>query len=285
MNVFIIGVAGYLGSRLADHFEGLGLTVAGSSRSASGASGRRVCHVELGEPVIPAIFEGSSVVIHAAHDLGRGAMDRNIGGTRACLAAARAAGVQAQVFLSSYAARPDALSEYGRTKHRIEQTFLEGGETVLRPGLVVGNGGLFGRQRRALLRTPVVPLVGDGNTPVALIALGHFLAAVEAVVLGGKPGAYSLFYDERPTLREFVRAVRRHAGHRSMLLPVPARLAIAVLRGARALGIRVPADPDQIASLQSNRTSPWRSDLPALLPARKSEFNLGYALAQLAGSP
>jgi len=281
MNVFIIGVSGYLGNRLASHLESQGFTVAGSSR-AGGATGGRVSRLVLGEPVDPAVFKSSSVVIHAAHDFRPGAIDRNIDGARACLAAAKAAGVKAQIFLSSYSARADASSEYGRTKYRIEQMFLESGETVLRPGLVVGNGGLFARQRGTLLRTVLVPIVGDGTVPVAVVAVSHFLEAAEAVVRGGKPGAYSLFYDQRPTLRQFVRAVKRQAGQRCVFAPVPAGLAAVALRCALALRIRLPADPDQIKSLQSNRTSPWRSDLPALLPTRQPEFNLEYALAQLA---
>lgn len=282
MNVFVIGINGYLGSSLASHFENRGFTVAGSSRS-GGATGGRVSRLVLGEPVSPAVFEESGVVIHAAHDFRPGASDRNIDSARACLSAAKDAGVKTQIFLSSYSARADAPSEYGRTKYRIEQMFLESGETVLRPGLVVGNGGLFARQRGALLRTVVVPIVGDGGAPVAVVALTHFLEAAEAVVRGGKPGAYSLFYDERPTLRQFVRAVKRQAGQRCVLAPIPAGLAALALRCTLALGIRVPADPDQIKSLRSNRTSPWRSDLPALLPTRQPEFNLEYALAQLAG--
>jgi len=280
MNVFVVGIGSYLGSKLAEHLESLGFTVTGSSRSGA-AAGRRVTRLVLGEPVTPDIFAQSSVIIHAAHDLQAGATDRNISGISACFAAARDAGAARQIFLSSYAARADALSEYGRTKHQIERMFLEGGEIALRPGLVVGSGGLFARQRRALLRAPVVPIVGDGATPVAIIAVSHFLEAAEAVLRRSAAGGYSLFYDDRPALREFVRAVKRQAGQHPVLAPVPAGLAITALRCALALGIRVPADPDQIKSLQSNQTSPWRSDLPQLLPSRVSEFTLEYALSEL----
>jgi nucleoside-diphosphate-sugar epimerase len=273
MNVFITGVTGYLGQRLAASLVKQGHRVAGSSRREH----------ELGQPVDPAMFEGYDVVIHAAHDFTRGAMDRNIEGTLACFAAARKRGVRRQIFLSSYSARADVLSEYGNTKHRIERMFLDGGETVLRPGLVVGNGGLFARQRTALLRTTVVPVIGDGSLPTAVISIRHFLDATEAAMVRGEPGVYGLFYDERPSMRQFVRAIKTHAGQRSVILPLPVSVAKVLVRLGRALGLNVPVDPDQIEALLLGAT-PQKSDLPLLLPGRDAEFCLEYALRELAAN-
>jgi nucleoside-diphosphate-sugar epimerase len=274
MNVFITGVTGYLGQRLAASLVKQGHRAVGSSRR----------EYELGQPVDPAMFEGCDVVIHAAHDFKRGAMDRNIEGTRACFAAARKCGVRRQIFLSSYSARADALSEYGKTKYRIERIFLEGGETVLRPGLVVGNGGLFARQRAALLRTPVVPVIGDGSLPTVVIAIGHFLDATAAAMIRGEPGEFGLFYDERPSMRQFVRAIKAHAGQCAVILPLPVSVAKVLVRLGRALGLNVPADPDQIEALRLGATPQGKSDLPSLLPGRDAEFCLEYALRELAAN-
>lgn len=271
MNVFITGVTGYLGQRLAISLGDHGHRVSGSSRR----------EYELSGPVDRAMFEGCDVVIHAAHDLTRGSMDRNIKGTHACFAAARMRGVHRQIFLSSYSARADALSEYGKTKYRIERIFLDDGEVVLRPGLVVGNGGLFARQRAALLRTPVVPVIGDGSWPTAVIGVRHFLDATEAVMMRGEPGEYGLFYDERPTMRALVSAIKTQVGQRSVLLPLPASVAKMLVRVGRGLGLNVPAAADQIEALRLGGMSHGQSDLPVLLPGRKAEFCLEYALGQL----
>ncbi len=274
MHIFITGVTGYLGRSLASHLVTKGHTVSGSSR-------REGVRLELGQPVNPRVFENVDVVIHAAHDFQHGAMQRNVEGTRAIFNAAKTSTVRRQMFLSSYSARADSRSEYGQTKYRTEQTFLDNGEVVLRPGLVVGNGGLFARQRIALLRTPVVPIIGNGAWPTAVIAIQHFLDATEALLLCGQPGDYALFYDERPTMRQFVTAIKTHAGQRFLFLPLPSSLAATLVRVARSLGIEVPADPDQIKALQLSHTAPWRSDLPALLPGREAEFSLHYAMEKL----
>jgi nucleoside-diphosphate-sugar epimerase len=253
MHIFITGVSGYLGGGLATYLTDQGHTVAGSSRRS------------------PATPDGADVVIHAAHDFTR---DVNIKLTRSAFASAKACGVKRQIFLSSYSARADAESEYGRTKYQLEQTFLDAGETVLRLGLVIGNGGLFAKQRNAILRSPVIPIIGGGALPTAVIGIQHFLDATAVILKNGKAGEYGLFYDERPTLREFIRAIKPTA----VFLPLPAGIAVTLVRIAKLLQLGLPVDPDQIKALTRNQTAPWQSDLPTLLPGRTPEFSLNHAL-------
>ena len=160
---------------------------------------------------------------------------------------------------------------------RIEQLFSD----TTRLGLVIGNGGLFARQRAALLRSPVLPMIGAGDSPVAVIAISHVLAALEVVITAGLPGPANLFYDARPTMKEFVLAVKKHAGQKVLLFPMSPRFAAGAVKVARSIGLTIPVEPGQIRTLQLNEDSQWRSDLPALLPDRCAEFQLGYALERL----
>lgn len=281
MKIFITGVTGYLGRSLSAYLIAEGYRIAGSSRRAVTVPGVDMFHAELGDRIEPAMFKDCDAVIHAAHDFEPGSMNKNIEGTRAIRDAAASAEVRQQLFLSSYSARPDAESEYGRTKHQIERFFSDSGSVILRLGLVIGNGGLFARQRATLLRTPIVPLIDAGDYPVAVIAVSHVTAATEAMIRTGECGQRNLFYDPLPTMKEFVQAIKRHAGQRALLLPVGARLALAAVKIARSVGLPIPADPGQIRALQLNKGSQGASDLPALLPGRNEEFQLSYALDQL----
>ncbi len=265
MNVFITGIHGFLGSAMAGHFRSRGHEVRGSARSGAVV-------LRLGEPFDAAVFRGAEVVIHAAHDFTAGARERNLRGTRAWFEAAAGA---RQVFLSSYSARPDAASEYGATKYALEKVFLAAGQTVVRPGLVLGEGGLFAKQRAALRRMPVVPLIGGGRSPVAAVAIRHFLDALAVVVEQRREGAFNLFYEPLPSAREFARAVK---GGRGWTLPVPAGLALGAARLVEALHLPVPLNAGQVRALAANASSPWRSDLAELLPGREKEFCLDYAL-------
>lgn len=281
MKVFITGVTGYLGSTIAAHLLREGHVVAGSSRRDIAIPGVEIVRAELGDRIDCALFKDCDAVIHAAHDFKRHEMNRNVEGTLMIQDAAKEAGVRHQVFLSSYSARPDAESEYGRTKYRLEQSFTGVESSIARLGLVIGNGGLFARQRATLLRTSIVPIIGAGDDRVALIAESHALAAIEVILRKRASGPQNLFYDARPTMKEYVQAIKRHAGQSPRFIPVGPRFAMAAVKIAKAVGLAIPVDPEQIRALQLNKRSEWRSDLPVLLPERKEEFKLSYALDQL----
>lgn len=252
MKIFITGIGGFLGGALAAHLAARGHEVRGSKRS----------EMQLGGVFEAAVFAGIDIVIHCAHDFTAGSRNKNVDGTRAWVEAAAAQGVRSQLFLSSFSARPDADSEYGQTKFEMERMF----RTVLRPGLVMGAGGAYQKQRAALLRAPIVPVIGDGMQPTAVIRLEDFLDAATVVIEEERAGAFNLFYEEQPSYRDLVRAIKAEAGQRAIFVPIPAGLAIALARAAEALHLPVPVKPGQIRALLGNRAAPWRSDLAGLLP-------------------
>ena len=114
-----------------------------------------------------------------------------------------------------------------------------------------------------------------------MISLSHVLAATEVIIRQRLEGPWNLFYDPRPTMKEFVREVKKHAGQRPRLFPISVQFATIAVKVALSIGLPIPADPGQIRALQLNEDSPWQSDLSILLPGREPEFQLSYALDQL----
>ena len=284
MTIFITAIGGFLGSALAARLAALGHLVSGSNRRTHQGGAAPAIHLVLDEPFDPAVFTGCDAVIHAAHDFTPGSYERNVRGTKAWAEAAARAGTRRQLFISSPSAQPDAPSEYGRAKFALERWFLDAGHLVVRPGLVIGHGGLFARQRAALLRTPLVPLVGGGRQPTLVIAIDHFVDAAARILERGGPRETSLFYDDRPPMRDFVTAVKHAAGQRAIVVPIPAPLAIASTRLAHALGLPLPVTPQQIRTLLHTPFDTARSDLPRVLPERTAEFSIAHALAAIGES-
>lgn len=221
MTITITGARGFLGSAMSARFRARGHEV----RDTGGA--------RLGSP---ASFAGSDCVIHAAHDFGGDAFERNRSGTVAWFEQARRDGVAHQVFLSSFSARSDSPSLYGRTKFAIERVFLDAGEAVARPGLVAGPGGLFAKFARSLGRWHVAPLVAADARTVAVVALGDFLDAITAIAERSERGPSNLFARDLISGREFAKAVWRGLGTRGAVIDIPPGLAIGALRivGARS---------------------------------------------------
>jgi NADH dehydrogenase len=272
VTLFITGVNGFIGTHLARHWSSLGHTVYGAARNWTGPAAklplRRRVTFNLGGDISPQDLAGAEMVVHLAYDRKAG-IGLNVDGVKRVFHAAREAGASRQIFVSSYSARPDALSEYGRLKYVLESFFLENGQTIVRPGLVIGNGGLFGRNMEKILHTPLMPLLDSGNDFLPVVALEDLLSAMTALLHRG-PGAYNLFNKELIPMRQFVEAINLAGRHRAFYFNLPLSWAIAGLSCASKLRIRLPIDLDNLRALKQNQGCIHASDLEDLVPEHRS---------------
>ncbi len=246
MIITITGASGFLGTAMAEHLRSRGHEV------------RETGRVRLGEACD---FTGSECVIHAAHDFGPDSFERNRAGTQAWFDAARQAGVRRQVFLSSFSARPDSPSLYGRTKFATERIFLERGEAVVRPGLVAGPGGMFAKFVQQLGRWRIAPLVAADTRTIAVIALPDLAESIAVILDRNASGAFNLFAPRLLTGREFAGAVWSGLGTTGFSFNVPAGLAIAALRIAGMQGAL-----DSLRGQLANAAGVHGTDLPRFVP-------------------
>jgi len=269
MKLFLTGANGFLGSHLVRHWCSAGHNVSGTyypsypGGANLAATGARMVPFSLADDFPPEELLDQDVVLHLAYDRGA-SVEVNAAGTWRVFEAARGRGVPRQIFFSSYSARPNAASEYGRLKYELEERFLKAGECVVRPGLVIGYGGLFGRNMETILRSPVMPLLDGGRLLLPLIGIGDLVAGMSAL-LGGRVGAFNLFHPELVTMRRLIEAVNRAAGHRTIYLTIPHTVAAGALKVARVLPVRVPVDGDNLRALKQNQAAIHVSDLPELL--------------------
>ena len=269
MNIFLTGVGGFLGSYLAAHWAASGNEVYGASRSAAVVPGlRRIVPFLLGAAIDPEDLAGMDIVVHLAYDRKAG-IAVNVEGTKLVYAAARAAGVPRQVFVSSYSARPESIAEYGRLKRELETYFLDRGESIVRPGLVIGNGGLFLRNMRKILTTPVMPLLDAGRDLIPVVAVEDLTAAM-TILLARPMGAYNLFNPELVTMRRFIETINHAGEHRVVYINIPLSWATGLLSLSEKLRIKLPVDADNLRALKQNQECIHRSDLGTLVPSHRS---------------
>jgi NADH dehydrogenase len=281
--VFITGANGFIGSHLARHWSSLGNTIYGSARRwpdpPAGLPLHRRVTFSLDGDISPEDLAGTETVVHLAYDRKSG-IDVNVDGVKRVFNAAREAGASRQIFVSSYSARPDAISEYGRLKYLLESFFLECGQTIVRPGLVVGNGGLFARNMEKILHTPLMPLLDSGNDLLPVVALEDLLSAM-TTLLHREPGAYNLFNKGLIPMRQFVEAINLAGRHRAVYFNIPLSWAIAGLSCASKLRIPLPIDLDNLRAMRQNQKPIHTSDLEDLVPdCRSFESMIEAAVAQ-----
>jgi nucleoside-diphosphate-sugar epimerase len=270
--VLITGVEGFVGSHLAAGLAARGFRVSGSTsreaslRLATPGVARKVLLV-LGGPCAPDSLAGADTVIHSAWDLRRGTASCNIAGTERLVEAAEAAGATHQVFISTYSAHPAAVTEYGKGKLAVQEYMLERGHTVVRPGLVVGPGGLYRRLAQTLAQRRVVPLVDGGRAAVPVVAISDFERAMADIVAHRRSGSFNLFNPEPVTLKALMLEIRAATPRRGVLVPVPAGLLLGPVWLMARIGLRLPIDTDNLRGLRANAGVRDRSDLTAFVPS------------------
>ena len=208
-------------------------------------------------------FRGMEAVIHLVgiiQERGRNTFEAvHHRGVVNVIEAARAAGVNRLVHMSALGTRPNARSEYHRTKWLGEEAVRQSGLdwTIHRPSIVYGKGDGFTTQFISLIRkSPVLPVPGDGLNRMQPVWVGDvascFLQSLDRDATKGQ--VYELGGPRAYTLDEFLDRLLEARGKRRLKVHVP----ISVLRlNAAILERLLPAPPvtrDQLLMLEEDNT-------------------------------
>jgi nucleoside-diphosphate-sugar epimerase len=264
--VVITGPNGFIGARLVRHFSSDGWDVRAMvyGEPAQRLPGVTYRQWTLAEP-LGDVLDGADCVIHGAfvkYDQ-KDASRLNVGGSERLLAECRAAGVGRMVFLSSMSARRDALSQYGRDKFRLQEALDGPRELGVRPGLVLGDGGLFHSLQRFVSGRRVVPLVGGGQL-FQTVYIDDLASAIQAGVRLGLSGLVTVAEREPVSFRELLAETARLMGRRVVFVPVPYRAVDLGMRMAGLLRVRLPVSPDNLAGLRGLEAQDVGPDLQRL---------------------
>lgn len=205
---------------------------------------------------------GASLVVNAVGVLastGPQTFDAlHVQGPRAMAKAAREAGVQTLVHISAIGADPNAGANYARTKGLGERAVREEfpDVVILRPSIVFGPEDEFFNRFASLAQTsPVLPLIGGGETHFQPVFVGDLADAVVAAADGkAKAGTvYEIGGPEELSFRELLDMTQEWAGRKRRYMPLPFWLAKlqALMTKPLPNGLR-PITVDQVRMLQTD---------------------------------
>jgi NADH dehydrogenase len=245
MRIVVAGGTGFVGRQVVDRLLGDGGqdTVVVTSREPERRDlwGGRVTMVQAfaGDALsLGKAFTGADVVVqaiqfpnHPVEDPGRGRTYMEVDG-RGTVVAARTAkklGVRRFVYLSGAGAGQQRPQPWFRAKDMAEAAIRETGmeHVLLRPSWIYGPGD---RSMNRIVwfcrRLPVVPVVGDGRTPVFPAHVKDVARCVADAVRreDARDKALELGGPERLTMDEVIRKVQGVLGRRRPLLHHPPRL-------------------------------------------------------------
>jgi uncharacterized protein YbjT (DUF2867 family) len=263
--VLITGANGFIARHVARRLAEEGWQVTGVSRTGEALPCyHAVFRAALGGSLSGVLAAGVyDAVVHTANAAGDNEYRLNVDGTRRWLAEARAAGVPLQIFLSSLSAGKQAMSDYGRAKHALEQSVIEMNEVVFALGVVVGDGGMFARMRRSL-QGPVAPLLDGGKARIHLLGIDFLCDVIRDCISTSGEGlrgrVWRIHQPQSYTLREVLDTIRRVYGLRCRLIPVPSLPALWILSLTERLSLRLPVTATNIRGLRQSRHDSFDSD-------------------------
>jgi nucleoside-diphosphate-sugar epimerase len=266
--VLISGASGLIGGRVAARLASHGWTVVGTGRRPDPPAHCDAWYVSPLGTSWSEIFRQHAVdaVVHCAYDSRPQEAGSGERGTTQWMKESAAAGVGRQVFLSSISARAATRSAYGQEKYRLESMMSEIGGLVLRPGLVIGPGGLFGRMVRLVERLPLIPMIAGGNNRVYFTGIDALCQIIEdRLAVGPAVGAWNVQQATPTSMRALLRAISAGLGVRRVFVPIPYALSLAA---ARALGkgplARLGISYDNVVGAKENDVRDLHSDYAAL---------------------
>jgi len=259
----ITGSNGYVGGCLKNYFGARGWEILELTRR-PGPSARAVAF-QLGAEISPQTLAGAGALVHCAYDFQPLHWEEiravNVEGTRKLFQAARAAGVERIVCLSSISAFDGCRSLYGQAKLEIEKIALDSGALVIRPGLVYGSGpgGMFGKLTAQIRKSSIIPLIGDGSQIQFLVHNGDLSAFVEQVAAGKiemAPRILTAAHEQPWPFKQLLLEIARGLDKQVKFIPLPWRLVRAGLKMAEACGLRMDFRSDNLVSLMYQNRNP-----------------------------
>lgn len=184
MKILVTGASGFIGGNLVRALTAAGHVVNGLSRS-TGANFSALRQVEDWLPYL----QGVDAVINAVGIIGQTRSQRfevvHTQAPQALFQACAKMGIKRVVQISALGADEHAAVPYHLSKRAADDYLrsLDLDWWVLRPSLVYGKGGASSGVFMQLARSPLIPLVGDGQQKVQPVHISDLVAAVQACLV------------------------------------------------------------------------------------------------------
>ncbi len=269
--VLITGAHGFIAQNVSRTLKDAGFFVIGTSRRPEPQKNYDdIFYGLLGEP-LKDVFDKHriDVVVHCAYDSTEIENIKNAEGTCIWAEQAEKNDVGLQIFMSSISADQEAFSPYGQKKYEVEKWFLEHNHIVFRLGLVVGNGGLFGKIISLVKKNPVIPLIDRGRTSIYVSDADTIGSIVTDSVLGQKSierGHIWFLQQETPLLFiDVLREIRRQYKRHCIFIPVPYTALSILLNVVEKLKfLKIGIDTNNLKGMRQVSHKSFKSDLSSL---------------------
>jgi nucleoside-diphosphate-sugar epimerase len=259
-SILVTGASGFVASKLIEMLRLGGREVWGLSTQSKGSSFQ--IKFSLGQPLsLPREVANPKILIHCAYDFSdRSEPVENINylGSVRLFEEAKKLGIEKIIFLSSMSAHIDAQSKYGETKFQIEQRLNDFGRgLIVRPGFILGPGGICLNLVRQIERLPLLPIF-YARAPIQLVDLDRLLLAIEISLNLDMLGELNLGCLPALAIEDFYQSLCKALSLSYRPVRLPGALGLLLLRIVEFLKFELPLKTDNLLGLKYAKS--WQSE-------------------------
>ena len=140
--------------------------------------------------------------------------------------------------------------------------FLRLNQTVVKPGLVVGRGGIFLKMCGFVRNHPVVPLINGGRGMLPIISISDLTSSMVRLIEDPRPGCFRLYNAEQVSLKQLLTDIKRQGNFNTLLVPTPVQIIYLALWISNRLGLPFQVDVGNLKGFQANQSLHDSTDLP-----------------------
>lgn len=249
MRVLITGVNGFIASNLAQYLNRNNFKVYGtSSKNFKNIDCIKTFQMKIGDA-----FNIGGIqfdwAIHCVYDKNQSVENNSIS-TISWAKELKENGVENQIFISSISSINGNSSNYSLIKKNIERWFLMNNLYIVRPGLVVGNGGLFKKMVKNVKTAPLLPIVNKGNQSVQLIGINDLMNEICNILTNQSlKKELNIFYLEKFILKNILKDIAEYYDTKVFFIKIPYFLLFYLLRGLEIFHINIGITSTNIQGL------------------------------------
>ena len=289
--ILVTGANGFVGRNLVRRLQKDGTAVRALVRSAAKAARLRDLGAELVDGDISnlssleAAMKGCAKVIHLVGIIqeapGVTFKGVHVDGTRNLLETAKKEGVRHFIYQSALGSRPNAKSQYHRTKWEAEELVRASGLpfTILRPSLIYGPGDLFTvRLAETIKLSPVLPVIGTGQSKVQPIFIDDVNECIQKISTSDSylNEMYEIGGPEQLTYEEVTKAIAAALGIKRPTVHMPMFFMRTMAKVAETFLPKPPVTMDQLIMLQEDNVCDMR-DIREVFGIEPVKFREGLA--------
>jgi nucleoside-diphosphate-sugar epimerase len=280
--IAITGATGFVGSEVTKYFLDKGWHVVGLTRSPGTLEHKNLTYrkYDITKAVPSDTLEGVDYLLHTAYvKLSKASPEAvaiNIKGAENLIKAAKKAHVGQLLFMSTMSAHEDAISAYGKQKLEIENLFLkESNTSVIRSGLIIGNGGIVKDMAQFMRTKHMVPLINGGNQPLQIVSINNLAEVIYLMCRKKLYGKFVVATPEVYSYKAFYEAIAKQLSVKVLYIPISYKVLETVFRVADTFRLPLGVGEDNLKGLKMLREMPSKDDLNKI---GVSLYNLEAAL-------